>query len=391
MKQPKMKLELRVSKTMDKRSARYPKEASYIRMSASARKFYENKSWKDVYIRIPGTDIKLLVKPALKVDIKGKKASSLRNTGFVTTKTREAIMTALASNRDDVWITDTPEELTIGADPEFVFVEDTGKAAYADTVIAGSGIDKWGAFGSDGPCGELRPQPSDDVSRFILNIEKSFRLARGKALELRWAGGASYSHPDMERTYPIGGHIHLGLPKLPKASQPGAQHMVVKLLDELVALPMVRIDTPYASYRRSVENYGRCGSCRTSNYKIEWRTPSGLWLINKDMAQATLATTKAVAEAAWIEYENKGCNVSYMTSDKFMAKLRKMSNDTLSNIINNNLDKKVTRELINDIANRLKTMPTYGKYKEEIRFFVRTCLGSKPHRDKLRDLRKEWL
>src|SRR4030042_1892082 len=123
----------------------------------------------------------------------------------------------MAEKRDaSIWVSELGEKITIGADPEFVLVKEDGSALYADElfVINGNDDNKWEQLGSDGPCAEIRPEPSNNHEELIQNIEKLFKEHSDVIKDYNWMGGATYSHPSMDRRYPIGGHIHLGIPNL---------------------------------------------------------------------------------------------------------------------------------------------------------------------------------
>lgn len=389
MKQERMQLKLKISEKMNKVAANYETEHTYIRLSASGRRHYSSKDWKNVYINIPGTDIRLVIRPAWKEDLKSILKKELRTTGFITSKTYSLINNKTKIQENKIWISDDSTNITIGADPEFVFVLEDGKAEYADIVVHDFNIGKWNEFGSDGPCAELRPPPSDNLSTFINNVTATFNKGRITTDRYIWRGGASYSHPLMDRTYPIGGHIHLGVPSIINASDEDVQRTIVGVLDQLVALPLIRIDKPNPLFRRKDMMYGRCGDCILYDYKFEWRTPSGIWLVKKELAQAVLGATKATAEAAWTLFAEHKSKKKYLLSKDFIKYFDVLNTSDLIDTIDNTANVSVT--LLNEIKKKFRNLPTYFKYKTEIDTFIRMCSKKAISMDDLNHLQEEWL
>ena len=297
----------------------------------------------------------------------------------------------------ETWISETAQKITIGTDPEFVLTDTkTGLGIYGDTVFE----NKWAQLGSDGPCAELRPNPSNNVEDLIKNIEILLVNAPDKLKTYGWIGGATYQSKEMSRRYAIGGHIHFGLPDIPGAGQSPKhilQRRIVRILDELIALPLIRIDTPNPEFRRNLEGYGRFEDAKTYDIKFEWRVPSGIWLVHKEIATAVLGSAKAVVEECWKKYEDRDYNEEFMLCtreniDNLLTSFECLNTEEVRNKVNEARTSSISTELVGNIHTRLRKMSTYCRYKEEINNFFKICCSSDfPLPAKKLELKLSWL
>ncbi|HEC63675.1 MAG TPA: hypothetical protein ENI23_00110 [bacterium] len=380
MRQPKMRLRIVPSKTMDDWAKQKPEEHQKVRLSRIARFNYEPSNWKTGFLKVSGraSEKRLRMGQAAKADLARFKKANTRSLGFVTGKTYQQLMGT--SEDQELWISETAEEVTIGCDPEFVLVNEDGSAQYAHQV---TGLHFDSEVGHDGPCAEIRPKPSKNVNTLIQTIESLLRNPShvNCIANFKWTGGASYKSPSMSKRYPIGGHIHLGLPKIPNHTWDRyndttnmLQRRVVRILDDLVALPLIRIDTPYPDARRN-QNYGKYGDIKVESYKLEWRVLSGLWLVHPTLAKVVLATTKAVAEEVWKKLADNDHKLSWMRSDSLTKAFGCNADENTRNLINNATKKDVSKDRVKNILKQMKTMTTYQAYQNDIDEFFSICLS----------------
>ena len=400
MKKEKMQLTLIPSPEMDRLAQRVALEHEKIRMSKRARIFYGPSNWQKIYLKIHGAynEKNLRIGQAIQKDIKEYGPQTARQIGFVTTKTYEYLMgkKALAVN-NSIWISEPTEKITVGCDPEFALVGEDGIAIYADSAF--SYDTKFGKLGSDGPCAELRPDAATSTEELIKNIEELFKNQSGAIEQYKWLGGATYSHPGMQRKYSIGGHLHFGLPNLPEVLSNKnfiLQRRVGRVLDELVALPLVRIDTPNPDARRGLLNYGKFEDMKTYEYKFEWRVPSGLWLVHKDIALAVINTAKAVVEESWKRFSDRDCDKDFMLNttegDNLISSFDCIDTETVRSLINSAKPASVDTNLIHTIHGKLKNMSTYCIYKNDIDNFIKLCCStSMPLKTNQLELRESWI
>lgn len=401
MREERMRVELRPSKEMDSAATEDAGEHNIVRLPSRARVYYNpSEAWDKIYLVVKGAkDRKLRIRQAYKKDITSIiDKSKLDNVGFVTTKTYTSIVKQGNKTCDNIWVSEDSETIIIGCDPEFVIVNDKGIAVYADTVLDANGNTKWDKLGSDGPCAELRPDPSEDVSKVLKNIELLLKNKSGAITDYKWIGGASYKHPNMDRRYVIGGHIHLGRPAdvVKKDNQDlyACQRAITRVLDELIGIPLIRIDTPMPTERR--KEYGKFGDVRADLHKIEWRVPSGIWLVHPTIARAVLSATKAVVEECWKRYKDRDLNDKFLlvknTDDNIYNSFGCLDDERARLVLNNSKITDVSDQMVNSLMAKYKKMSTYHKYKDEIDLFVKLCMSKKhPLSEKYLELRDGWL
>jgi len=211
------KLILRTSTRMTDNKKKDRNENGLIRMSAVARDYM---GFHDDQVELwpansKGVDrinkaIMLRIFHAFSKDLKETKptvtADQYKRIGFVTAKTFNRICGGDKKAADNIWISDTIHDTVLGADPEFMLWEDKN-VVYAFNVISYTG-----ELGSDGPLAELRPKPEIATDALVKNMLRLLKAGtKNEVIDIYdWIGGCY--HHDGERSYPIGGHIHVGNP-----------------------------------------------------------------------------------------------------------------------------------------------------------------------------------
>jgi len=402
MKQERMRLTLVPSPIMDKWARKNAVEHEKVRLSRRARVYYGPSDWEKIYLRVHGTatDKRLRIDQAPKSDMSKYGATKAQRIGFVTTETYNILMGRVSDKKQRaIWISEGIEKITIGADPEFAVVDPkTGMAVYGDTLFKPHG-EKFNQVGSDGPCAELRPDPANSVDGLVRNIETLLKNGTRRIANYDWIGGATFGHPNMDRRYAIGGHLHFGLPNIKGAGENPKrilQNRVARILDELIALPLVKIDTPIPEHRRGPEKYGRFEDVKTSNVKFEWRVPSGLWLVHQDLTHAVVGSAKAVVEECWKRYSDRDCDAEFMLDtegdDNLLVSFDCLSTEKIRKTINGAKASSVDTDLIHDIHGKLRNMSTYCIYKDEINALIKFCCSSNmPLPTSKLDLKRGWL
>lgn len=162
-------------------------------------------------------------------------------------------------------------EITIGADPEFLLVNNEGKVRRAKGYAFFnhmSSHDKIGCDGGQYPV-EIRPSPVP-ISKLPLMLTEIDTLLRQIGSfciprKLKLIGGA------VEQKYSIGGHIHFGSSNL-KNKKPNE-----KLLDllDILFTPLTNLLLPASQIKERVvqRGYGRLNSMEKKKYGFEYRTP----------------------------------------------------------------------------------------------------------------------
>lgn len=332
----KTKLILVASKLMDSNKKEDRAEHGLIRLSKKAREHMNLEGNKSVELWPAGsTNIKLARTKVLEIfkayskDIKklhddGMSERNILRVGFVTTNTFNAICNP--EDIGNIWLADSIEETVIGGDPEFMLVGANKKAKHASNV---DGLSHAQQLGSDGPWAELRPDPEIEVDAFVQNIKQLFNNSDGANCiqDYKWLGGCFYNMESNDSwnnrsNWPIGGHVHIGTPlKIAKAMENdsifrnGIHATLQKILDELVAIPMMKVEGVTESCERR-KIYGKYGESRVAGphgERLEYRTLSGQWLTHPVLASAVLGTVKAIAHAVFKDIEDNDNDINFVT------------------------------------------------------------------------------
>lgn len=214
---------------------------------------------------------------------------------------------------------------TIGADPE-LFLKENGKAISAFGMVEGTKESPHktanGAYQVDGMALEFNIDPVSTYSafeQFNINIINTIKAMKERvsansdtnkysfaiqptqdfdpeylatqppaALELgcdpdfNAYTGEENPRPDGTRTFrTAAGHVHVGWgADIPIDNEEHREicNSFVKMLDATVGMFMTFIDRD----PRRREMYGKAGACRYKPYGVEYRTPSNVWIINRE-------------------------------------------------------------------------------------------------------------
>ena len=326
------KLILLASERMNSNKKKDRDEHGLIRMAAAVRK---NLKFTDDSVEITPSGVSatssasrtqvLKIFQAFAADIKEAKKDlkpeELVRVGFVTTKTLNKINGGNGKQSRDIWISDKISNTVMGSDPEFLlFDRNNGSIIRANSVLSNTG-----KLASDGAMAEIRPDPATSVGGHIANITKLFKSDKAvKNIEsYKWA--AACYHQDNDRDYPVGGHIHIGNPiriaKMSENNRKAFFRVLNKVLDELLAIPMVKLDGSDKGRKRRIDckmttnregGYGYFGEFRLCNGRLEHRTLSGMWLLHPSVAKAVLGTAKAIIDEVFRLVSDKKYNTDYM-------------------------------------------------------------------------------
>ena len=328
------KLILVASDSMDSNKKKDRSENSLIRMASKVRKImgfeeesveiYPSGSSNDRISKAQlleifhaySDDINKIKEMVANKEITSEEATRV---GFVTTRTLNKINGGKSKQAKDIWISNTIHDTVIGSDPEFLLFEKDGSRI----IHAGSKLGHVGELGSDGAMAELRPKPSITVKEHINNITDILKYNKHtkNIKDYKWVCGCY--HKDDSRDYPIGGHIHIGNPakiaKLPQKDKYAFFRVVNKILDELLALPLTKLDGAEEGSKRRTScrmsnfgGYGFFGEWRPCEGRLEHRTLSGMWLVHPSVAKAVLGTAKAIIEEVFRLVSHNGFDPKYM-------------------------------------------------------------------------------
>lgn len=226
---------------------------------------------------------------------------------------------------------------TIGCDPE-VFVTKNGEPSSAYGLLKGTKEEPFktdnGAYQVDGMAAEFNTDPVDLTNRFgydsklfaywnkyiieqIKEIRNALPDSHSVSIQPTMEFGKDFldaqpdvakelgcepdynaytlepnPRPDVEQTFRSGaGHIHIGWGSaIPTDNKDHIKICAdfVKILDATVGMFMTYVDRD--AKRR--ELYGKAGAFRPKEYGVEYRTPSNVWISNKDMRRAVWDLTR---------------------------------------------------------------------------------------------------
>jgi len=325
---PRKKLIIVASDKMDSNKKQDRNEDGLLRMSAKAR---NNMGYKDEVEVYPNTkDISrrlngammLTIFQAFSSDIKrlrkeGSTEEELQRTAFVTSRTFQKIVGRNNEDSSNIWITDEIEDTVIGSDPEFLLFNRHGEVVGARSVMGYNG-----PIGCDGAMAEVRPEPAITPGGLTSNIRKIFadKKLTESIIQYDWIAGCYFK--DNARDYPIGGHIHIGNPS--KVASMGQENRRIffmafnKVLDELLAIPMIRVDGSKCGGARrnncAMGKYGYFGGLRLCAGRLEYRTLSGMWLMHPKLTELVFGTAKAIIDEVYRQVAHNKFSTEYMVA-----------------------------------------------------------------------------
>lgn len=398
----KAKMILVPSTRMDNNKKKDRNENMLVRMSAVARR---NLGFEDKVELWPQTsDTAKKMRCAMLLDIfqafsgdikqlraEGFTPEELRRVGFVTTKTYNRITGGSSQKvHKSIWISDKIDETVIGCDPEFLLFDSSGSVVRANNVLSYNGM-----LGCDGAMAEVRPKPAMSPEELVANIRAIFAdpSVTDPISALNWMSGCYYV--DSRRDYPMGGHIHIGNPtriaKMRLEDRENFFKVFNKILDELLALPMIKIDgAKLGAARRttcSMGKFGYFGEYRLCNGRLEHRTLSGLWLMHPKLATCVFGTAKAIIDAVFKCVADNGYSKAYTFPAKFKGTGKQIwqssfnswadfplaadmgcveSSAKMNELLNTSSATRINAKFLAGWYKRMRALPTYKKYARYI-------------------------
>ena len=423
------------SHRMDSNTKKGRYEDKLIRIGAKARANLGLNDEKEVELWPSTSDMDrisrsrvLTIFKAFSADLKEAKNAGLspneyNRVGFVTTNTFDYICHQGVNSKTDIWIAQSIEDTVIGGDPEFVLLTKDNKVKYAASV---ANFDYNGKLASDGPLAEIRPDPAVTVENFVNNIQEILcNHPRCKNInKYKWISGCCWlgegeDHNNDRREWPIGGHIHIGTPAIvhkhwndsdDTTLQDSFYIVLTKVLDELLAIPIMKIDTKNESIKRRL-HYGTYGSYHTDHGRLEYRTLSGTWLAHPRLATIVLGTAKAIIDSFFYLWESSEFDIKFLAGgynpenvDFFDSDFNKWDRMEITRILRatrtskemvailNKYKMSYTKKYIRELKSTLRNLPAYRTYSNYIDTFIE--LISLPYR-KLRridrNLKNTWV
>jgi hypothetical protein len=377
----------------------------------------------------------MTVKPymAYSSDIKNVKAmiksgdmpdGSLTKIAFVTSTTFNKLCGKKGAAYFEADICDTFKDILLGTDPELLLFKD-GQVVDARKI---AGMSKQSRFGSDGPMAELRPEPAYSPEDLVENMTNIFQDKEivSKLISLDWK--SICYHKDKSRDYPVGTHIHFDNPVAIRSLSGEAKHRLFavtnKILDELLTIPMIRLDGQQGHLRRANcswsatggfgsgpgTGYGFFGEYRTPNGRLEHRSLSGFTIMNPELCAAVFGTAKAICEAVYKEALNSNLDPEFILPGNFDKKgIYKTgfsqwedvplaasfdcvkSSEFMRTVMDKSSRTEIDPKYIRKWLTRVRKLPTYGKYENYVESLGETLKASSKALDGLsKNIKKNW-
>lgn len=396
----KSKLILVPSKSMDDNKKTSRNENGLIRMSEKVRDLMRfNEKKVEIWIgsnaaeERKNSSVLLDLFHAYSTDLKKAResgdfsSSELDRIGFVTTKMWNRVTDG--KRRNDIWVSTGVHDTVIGADPEFLLFDSSNNIIRANDIIQ-----KEGVIGCDGAMAEVRPKPSTSPAGLVKNIKAAFNNSSLVSPISSYEWRAACYYKDSSRDYPVGGHIHVGNPakvaRMTLEKRERFFNVLNKIMDELVAIPCIRLDGEMGNKRRTncqmshTGGFGYFGEWRTCNGRLEHRTLSGMWLIHPSLAKCVIGTSKAITDEVFKRWSDKGFNHDYIIPNQYSTINRGQMNDNtfnnwpqfpvckdldahmsskeLRDILNNSRGSDIDKKMLKDWRTKIRRLSTYSKY-----------------------------
>ncbi len=421
----------------NKKEGRY--ENSLLRASETVREYLKLSKNKNttLYSNNDEDDKEIVLKPfkAFSDDINKIKnlcaegiitKDEIKQVCFVTSKSfnkfaekKEQKVVRVIINKPKIF-----DKMLIGTDPELLIMED------GNVINAGNipGFSKYTQFGCDGAMAELRPDPSYTPEGLVKNMRK---LLNNKDLtqniiQYDWMSACYFENKN--RDFPVGTHLHFDNPKEIKKLEPGPRQRLFavtnKILDELLTIPMIRIDGQLGHNRRAKckmsqqqnfgneygVGYGFFGEWRVCNGRFEHRSLSGLAISNPDICRDVFGVGQAIVEAVYKEVINNDLDPEFVLPNKYnkteiykktfknwgKIPLTDMFNCTNSSefmrtIMDNSSRVDISTGYIKKWLNKLRKLSTYGKYENYVESLGELLSSNSKTLDKLdKNIKQNW-
>jgi len=352
------------------------------------------------------------------------KEKDLNKVCFVTTSTfnkftkqpEKQFITAILDKNFD--------KLLIGTDPELLLMHNN-EVVHASNIPNFSKLSK---FGSDGAMAELRPDPAFTSKGLVENIRKLLTDNELTASIKKYDWLSACYFENANRDFPVGTHLHFDNPtKIKNIDMMQRKRLFAvtnKIIDELLTVPMIRLDGLSGHNRRAKckmsqvggfgnnygVGYGFFGEWRVCEGRLEHRSLSGLVISDPKICEAVFGVGQAIVEAVYKEAINNDLNSEFILPKNFDSNtiysklfkdwqkipLAKTFNCTkTTNFMRNIMDKSsrvdISVEYIKRWLKNIRKLPTYGKYEHSVEFLGELLSKNSKSLDKLdKNIKHNW-
>jgi hypothetical protein len=373
-------------------------ESVLLRMSEKVRTALKLTQKQQLLVYSDKNDLNLTIFKAYSEDIKKAKqyAKFINKIAFVHPDTIYKL-TGTNTEAIEVTLSDSFKDILIGTDPELLLYDDENNIVSAAIIPH---LNKTSSFGSDGAMAELRPEPAFTPEDLVQHIKTIFHSNLDKPVaKYNWIS-ACYIDA-VNRDYPVGTHLHFDNPaqikNLDLEERMRLFAVTNKIIDELLTIPMIRLDGQDGFRRRAKckmsvaggfgnqygKGYGYFGEWRVCNGRLEHRSLSGLVISSPNIAEAVFGTSKAIVEAVYKKVLDKDAEyilpAKFNKDELYLNKFNSWdkipltaefncikSSDFMHNTMNKSSRVDINKKYINRWLSKIRKLPTYGKYEKYV-------------------------
>lgn len=269
----------------------------------------------------------------------------------------------------------------LGCDPEFLLVDKLGRICRADSFLPYSG-----PIGSDGPLGELRPNPSPHPEDVVGNLRK---LVRSLPEQIAGRFGDSKilspeAHSE-KGNFALGFHVHMQVPtvllRAPYKERNRTLTGLAQALDCLVGVPALLMEDN--SNRRLGDGmYGKASDWRVSSYTFEYRTPGGFFLRHPDYALGllSLGAVAGYSLLSWAAQKSKNWkDLGKFPNYNEIKTAFSLPNYSEIKCIFESPNKHLAGKMLPSIADNFKKLEFFDKYKSGVQLYWKLLAENKQH------------
>lgn len=252
--------------------------------------------------------------------------------------------------------------VTLGCDPEFVFVDLWDRVCRADSLLP-----RLGQIGHDGAGGELRPNYTLHEVSLAENLRTLIHKLPEKVERTLPPGIVRAEGHSEKGNTALGFHIHFGAPSiLINNASPKATETLIsfaKALDYFVGIPaMLLEDNP--KRRLGGGEYGKPTDWRLSKHTFEYRSPGGFHLRHPDYTKGILALGMCAMKEMIAFVEEKSAMWAQLERCSDFSSFRKRFDLPRAEVIRNIYLSREKVSGIKSLESMFKSLIKFNSFKE---------------------------
>jgi len=352
-----------------------------------------SKAGEDGVIRLSAKQ-----KAKLKVNPGAELSLSTESGGKLSVVVADAHSAEAAKERGASWVSQhtfdlvvgnptDPDIVTLGCDPEFVFIDSRGQVMPANYWLPTKGL-----VGSDGPLAELRPSPAEHEREVVENLRKLIHCLP-VLMEHQFGGTSQVTMEGHScwQNYALGFHIHIGAPReITTGAAVASKEFVrsfITALDYFVGIPAMLLED--TNLRRLGNGmYGKPGDFRITNRTVEYRTPGGFHLRHPNYAAGVMGLALCVSREIFEDARSESLNWRELNKCAGFSLFQKKYDLPSKSSIRWALSeptKKAAVAMLPNLIERLRRLRYFHEHEESIRGYFSVMAENKQYSPRLLD------